>query len=90
MLLLRALTALLLLAASPVASAQAPAEVEQVKRELQQFARDLHAANLRKDRAALDRLLADEFTWVHAFGYADNKATVIAKAIEDPRYPGTC
>jgi hypothetical protein len=32
----------------------------------------------------LDRLLAPEFKWVHAFGYVDDKATVLREAAEDP------
>ncbi len=75
------------LKAAPAAAAAFQDPVERVKLELQQFARDFHAANLSKDRAALDRLLAEEFVWVHAFGYADDKATVIAEALEDPARP---
>lgn len=67
-------------------AAQAPAQAEAVDpsvvQQLEQFTRDLNEAMARRDRAALERLLAAEFHFVHAFGYADDKATFIAEAME--------
>lgn len=77
--------ALLLLQASTVQPAPAPAIAteERVRGELQAFVSELSAAIRDKDRAALARLYAPEFRWMHGFGNLDDREEQIA-AIIDP------
>jgi hypothetical protein len=51
--------------------------IETVKTELAAFVTELNAAAKRKDRAALERLYAPEFKWVHGAGYVDERADVV-------------
>lgn len=62
-------------------------DLERVKQELRSFAVEQNRARREKDRAAMERLYADEFLFVHAFGYVDDKRTVIDEAMEELRPP---
>jgi hypothetical protein len=78
---------LLALGLGSAALAQTPEEVR-TKAEIKAFYRDLNAAIAARDRPALERLLDENLVWVHGFGYADDRATVIAEALErDPPLP---
>ena len=73
------LAAALLLAWS--AAAQAP-DIRRVQAELQALHAELNQARRARDRAALERIYAPEFRWVHGTGYADDRARQIANIIE--------
>ena len=60
--------------------AQAPAP-ESVKAELRAFVGELNAAMAAKDKAALERLYAPDFLFVHALGEPIDRATHIANAL---------
>lgn len=83
---MRALVFGLLLAAAPAAAA-APGEAA-VAKELAALMTELDAAVQRHDRAALERIFAPEFVWVHAFGYVDDRATHIAQELATEKPPG--
>lgn len=53
---------------------------EQVKEELRKLFVELNEAFEKRDRAALERIYADEFVWVHANGFVDDRATHINDA----------
>lgn len=61
--------------------AQDPA-VARVKDELRALAQALNDATLKGDRAALERIYAPEFVFVHAYGYVDDRATQITQILE--------
>lgn len=84
---MRALPILLSISLTVSGPAEARPADQQVVKELEQFTTDLNRAMAQRDGAALHRLLADEFHFVHAFGYADDKATFIAEALEGPIPP---
>lgn len=84
---MRTLPILLLISLTLSARAEARPADQQVVKELEQFTTDLNRAIAQRDGEALKRLLADEFHFVHAFGYADDKATFIAEAMEGPIPP---
>lgn len=71
---------------STVASSQVPAsdtaQVGRAREELRAMYGELNAALQRRDRAALERIFAPEFSWVHAFGYADDRATHLDETLE--------
>lgn len=71
-----------LLFASPVAAQSPP--VETVKSELRAFATELNAALAARDRAALERLYADDFYFVHTIGKPIDRAAHIATAMATP------
>jgi hypothetical protein len=81
-----------LLVASAHASGQgaaAPPDEAKVKEEIRKLLGDLDEAMSKKDRAALERIYADEFRFVHGGGNMDDKAANIANimSIEGPRRP---
>lgn len=78
---------LLLLCRANEAPAQSPTHAEHIKAQLRAFAHEQFRARRDKDRAALERLYADEFVFVHAFGYVDDKQTVIREAMEETQPP---
>ena len=57
-------------------------EVAQVRAELQALHAELNQARRARDRAALERIYAPEFRWVHGVGYADDRARQIANILE--------
>lgn len=71
--------------------ANAPAdEVARVRSELQALHAELNRARQARDRAALERLYAPEFRWVHGAGYADDRdrqLEVIFEANSDRALP---
>lgn len=70
---------------APTALAQTaagPAREASVREELQALVRELNAAWEARDRAALERIYAPEFVWVHGFGYVDDRATHIEEGLE--------
>src|SRR5881398_744302 len=69
--------ALLVLLASGRARAQATSATEQEIIKLEQAATD---AQFKKDRAALERLLADDYLYTHSNGSVLNKAQEIAES----------
>jgi hypothetical protein len=72
------LVALLLLAATPVAAQTTNPDV---KAELQAFIKELNAALAARDRAALERLYALEFIFIHTVGPPVDRATHLANAM---------
>lgn len=68
---------MLIVAFVPVtAAAQSPsAGDERVKEDIRTLFRELNAAAQRKDRAALERLHAPEFLFIHGLGYIDTLQT---------------
>jgi len=75
--------ALLVAAASISTHAQTPA-TETVKAELRAFITELNAARESHDRAALERLYAPEFLYVHALGPPVGRSQQIAEALAAP------
>lgn len=67
--------------------AQPERSVEQVKQELRAFTVEQNRARATKDRAALERLYADDFLIVHSFGYVDDKETLIKETMEETAPP---
>jgi len=63
------------------ALAQSVTPVESVKTELRALMTELNTALVSKDRAALERLYADEFLFVHALGTAIDKKGQIEAAL---------
>lgn len=61
--------------------AQSAASTETVKSELRTLMTELNAALAAKDRAALERIYADEFIFVHALGQAVDKQGQITMAL---------
>ena len=60
--------------------------------EIQVLSRSVNEAVLKGDRAALERIFAPEFVFVHAYGYVDDRATQINDLLESrigppPRVP---
>lgn len=55
--------------------------VGHVRAELQALIRTTNAALERRDRPALERLYADEYIWVHANGYVNDRATHLAEEL---------
>jgi hypothetical protein len=74
------LLAMALILAGPAAAQ--PADVARVRTELQALHADLNRARRARDRAALERIYAPEFRWVHGVGYADDRARQIANIVE--------
>ena len=68
----------------PAAAAQpAPAtETARVAGELQALHAELNRARRARDRAALERIYAPEFRWVHGVGYADDRERQIQNILE--------
>ena len=62
-------------------AAQTPTPTESVKAELRALMTDLNAALAAKDRAALERIYADEFLFVHALGQAVDRQGQINAAM---------
>lgn len=82
---MRALALVILLSsllAGGVASAQPGDETARVIRELQALHAELNRARIARDRAALERLYAPEFRWVHGVGYADDRDRQIQNILE--------
>jgi Domain of unknown function (DUF4440) len=71
----------------PARAAQAPSRDEGVTSELRALMTDLDAALAARDRAALERIYADEFLFVHALGGPIDKKTHIANALAAPPGP---
>lgn len=60
-------------AAQPAPHGRDPAAEEAIRA----LIRELNTAWRQRDRAALERIYADEFVFVHAFGYVDDRAAQI-------------
>jgi hypothetical protein len=55
---------------------------------IREFFRELNQARLTRDRAALERLYADEFLWIHGSGLVADKASQIEEVLaSDPSRP---
>ena len=69
---------------APNAAAQpAPAnETERVAEELRALHAELNRARRARNRAALERIYAREFRWVHGTGYADDRERQIQNILE--------
>jgi hypothetical protein len=78
-----AIAALAIVAASMPAGAQTPA-TDTIKTELRTFITELNAAMQARDRAALERLYAPEFLYVHALGAPVDRTRQIAEAMAAP------
>lgn len=76
-----ALVAVALLTAAAAAAAQPRPAAEpgaaRVRAELQALVAEVNAALRRRDRAALERLFAEEYVWAHPSGYVDDRATFL-------------
>ena len=74
----------LCLAPAPGGAAQTtPAdETARVADELRALHAELNRARRARDRAALERIYAPEFRWVHGVGYADDRARQIQNILE--------
>jgi hypothetical protein len=68
--------------AAALAAAQPAGEAAPVMAELQALHAELNRARRARDRAALERIYAPEFRWVHGVGYADDRARQIANILE--------
>lgn len=75
-----AMIASLIMAEAPAAPASD--DVLRAQAGIQQLLSDLNSARRDRDRAALERLYAPEYRWVHAVGYADDRARHIAKILD--------
>ena len=73
-------TIVFLLVSTAQTSTQTPAP-DSVKAELRTFTQELNVALQTRDRAALERLYAPGFTFVHALGAPVDRATQIANAL---------
>jgi ketosteroid isomerase-like protein len=69
---------LLLLAASSAGVPARPSAADAGKNAVAQLIRDMHAAQVRNDLAFLDRVVADDFTIIHANGDLLTKAQWMA------------
>jgi hypothetical protein len=78
----RAIVVLTLLLGAPPLAAQ-PAS-DNVKSELQAFIKELNAALAARDRAALERLYAPEFIFVHTIGPPIERAEHLARTMATP------
>jgi uncharacterized protein (TIGR02246 family) len=65
---------------SSAAFAQKPADAVAVEKEVRQLEEQLRAAAVKRDTAAFDRLLADDYTSTNLNGLTRSKAEVIADA----------
>ena len=75
--------ALLVADIRPTAAQPAPSdETMRVREELQALHAELNRARRARDRAALERIYAPEFRWVHGVGYADDRARQIQNIFE--------
>lgn len=75
-------TGLGLMLTQPAAAAPAGDEVARVRAELNALHDELNRARRARDRAALERLYAPEFRWVHGAGYADDRDRQIETIFE--------
>lgn len=85
-----AVLAILLAAAAPAAAqpdVPDAATVARIQAELQALNQELSRAAQARDRAALERIFAPEFVWVHGFGYVDDRGEHIAGvlSVDEPR-----
>ena len=69
-------SALALLLANPAAAQNAAAE-----KEVAQLFNTLNDANIKKDRATIERLTADDFIYIHSNGSVTNRAQEIAETL---------
>lgn len=72
-----AIAVVLLLTSVALPQVRSDQNQTKVKDELQKLFADLNAAILKKDRAALERIYADEFQFIHGNGYVVDKSTQI-------------
>jgi hypothetical protein len=72
----------LALAQPAEAAAAASPEVARVQAELKALHVELSRARRARDRAALERIYAPEFRWVHGTGYADDRDRQIQSIME--------
>jgi hypothetical protein len=80
---LAAIVVSLLFATLPAAGQPAPdADKARVIGELQGLHAELNRARRARDRAALERIYAPEFRWVHGTGYADDRDRQIRNILE--------
>src|SRR5688572_1354003 len=66
--------------AGATASARRGAD-EKVRAELRKLHQDINEAVARRDRAALERLYADEFVYIHSTGHLETKAEWIPRSL---------
>ena len=71
---------LMALSASGQTSGGASSKDANVKEELRKLFVELNEAFEKRDRAALERIYADEFVWVHGSGFVDDRAAHINDA----------
>ena len=79
------IAALALLVADIGPAAAQPAQSDEtvrVREELQALHAELNRARRARDRAALERIFAPEFRWVHGVGYADDRPRQIQNIFE--------
>lgn len=69
-----------LMAAQPAAASES--DVARVRGELAALHAELNRARRARDRAALERIFAPEFRWVHGAGYADDRDRQIESILE--------
>jgi hypothetical protein len=81
---LAGLVAIVVLLFGPSGAAQSGSQVETVKAELRALLTELNAAVAAHDRAALERIYADDFLFVHALGAPIDKKGQIAEALAAP------
>lgn len=75
------IVAILLLTASVLGQTSAEADKNaRTKEELRKLFTELNAAFEKRDRRALEKIYADEFVWVHASGFVDDRSTHINDA----------
>jgi hypothetical protein len=84
-------TVLILLAACADVKAQPPSAstaTATTPEEFRAFWTEVREAATKKDRAALERVFAPEFIWVHAYGYINDRASVIEQILRGllPRF----
>lgn len=66
---------------SGTARGDGPAVERDIESEIRALVHELNAALAAGDGEALKQILAEDFTWVHALGYADDRAAYIADAL---------
>ena len=79
----------LMFVASAVAHGQSRTSDPRVEQEVRAFRLELMDALKRKDRATLERSIADGFVFIHATGGSEKKKTYINKAALAPLRPKT-
>jgi Domain of unknown function (DUF4440) len=84
MLRLLCIFATLLAASNALAQPSQDQNVARLQEEIRNITRQLNEAALKRDRAALERIFAPEFVFVHAYGYIDDRETHIKQTLTRP------